>query len=574
MVTASTLVEGKDYRMEFEVAVNKFGVHNHLKSESLLAHNNRYKEFCKFAKKVEEINSNKDATYLAVNNFMSILTEVERNSYLGLNITGHEVSGDFLMAFQEDNTADIELQVASSRDYSKKISDVKDQGGCGSCWTYAATAALEGEIYFTTGETKVSLSEQEYMECSTRRDGCQGGWMEDCYAYSIKNDRIAPTSAYRYTGKDSMQCQASGKANALTETNTRLTRNVEIKGDSQLLKFADKHIVSVAIEVVNSFHGYAGGVYNEKNCNNQANHAVAVVGYGKQGNSKFWKIRNSWGKGWGDKGYILMSRDINNQCLISTYSHIPEVECRGNSCQAPDDGDDSDDGGDDDGGDDTDSDCIDQYDDCPTWARYDFCTVGEYIDFMEAYCEKSCELCGDGDDGDDTDSDCVDQYEECPTWESYDYCTEGEYIDFMENYCEKSCELCGEDEDDGDDDDSNCFDKEDKESCIYWADQGYCTYAEYEDYMKENCAKSCKECGGDDGDDGDDGGDDDDDDETNFCRKKVYLGKCVNETAARETCEKEGLKDIECVVIRVKRCWYASSGTDSGSNYVETLQEC
>ena len=58
------------------------------------------------------------------------------------------------------------------------ISDMKDQGGCGSCWTFAATAALEGETYFKTGAKGVSLSEQEYMECSTRRDGCQGGWME------------------------------------------------------------------------------------------------------------------------------------------------------------------------------------------------------------------------------------------------------------------------------------------------------------------------------------------------------------------------------------------------------------
>ena len=518
--------------MEFVVAVKKFGAHNHLESESPLAHSNRYKAFCNFAKMVEKINSNKDATYLAVNNFMSILTEEERKSYLGLNITGHEVRGDSHMALHADDAGDMELQVASSRDYSKKISDVKDQGGCGSCWTFAATAALEGEIYFTTGETKVSLSEQEYMECSTNRDGCKGGWMKDCYKYSITNDRIAPTSAYRYNGVDSMRCKARGTVNALTQTNTRLIRNIEIKGDSQLLKFADKHIVSVAIEVVNSFHGYAGGVYNEKNCMNRANHAVAVVGYGKQGNSKYWKVRNSWGKAWGDQGYILMSRDINNQCFISTHSHIPEVECRDNSCQAPDDGDDNDgddsDGDDnDDGGDDTDSDCIDQYEDCPFWARYDYCTNIDYSYFMNTFCKKSCTGCGGG----------------------------------------------GDDEDDGDDVD--CFDKE--ESCSYWAEQGYCELLIYKDYMGVNCPESCDKCGDDnDNEEDDDGGDDDEDDEeTNFCTKKVYLGKChKKESNARKECEREGLNTIECVILRDRRCWFASSGKDSGSNYVKMLQQC
>ena len=602
VVTASTLaeLEGKYYRSEFEVAVKKFGAHNHLKSESKLAHKNRYKAFCKFAKKVEKINRNKDTTYLAVNNFMSILTEEERKSYLGLNITGYEVSRDSLtlMALQADDAGDMELQVASSKDNSKKISDVKDQGGCGSCWTFAATAALEGEIYFTTGEAKVSLSEQEYMECSTDRDGCQGGWMEDCYKYSIENDRIAPTSAYRYNEIDSRQCNARGKANALTQTNTRLTGNVNIKGDSQLLKFAEKHVVSVAIEVADSFMVYGGGVYNEEDCMNQVNHAVAVVGYGKQGNSKYWKVRNSWGKVWGDQGYILMSRDINNQCFISTYSHIPEVECRDNNCEAPNDGDDSDDGGDD-----TDSDCVDLYDDCPAWASYDYCTDGEYIDFMKSYCQKSCKLCGDddgdgdnddgdddedddggdndgGDDedgdegGDDTDSDCVDQYDDCPTWASYDFCTDGEYIDFMKSHCQKSCELCGDDDDGGDDDDDGDDDDGDDDDRD---DDDRDDDDDNGDDDDDDADDDDDNDGDDDEGDDDDGDHDDDGDEdnTNFCPKKVYLGKChKKELDAREQCEKAGLSGIECVILKSKKCWFASSGKDSGSNYVEMLQKC
>merc|ERR1712110_416367 len=229
---------------------------------------------------VKAINSNDELTFEAENNLFSVLSEDERNSYLGLNITGH--------TDEEVQMAPILTTVAaSSRDYSRKISALKDQGSCGSCWTFAATAALEGEIYFKTSKTGVSLSEMEYMECSTTRDGCQGGWMKDCYSYSKSKDRIAPTSSYPYTPRDSRRCNAAGKQNALTQTKTRVVGNIDIRGDSQLLKYADKHIVSVAIKVVNSFQIYKSGVYNGGGCQSAANHAVGLVGFGSTGGKNY-----------------------------------------------------------------------------------------------------------------------------------------------------------------------------------------------------------------------------------------------------------------------------------------------
>ena len=339
VATAST----KDYRPAFEDALSKFSVRL-LQSKSPAHSLERYQSFTKFAKAVDEVNANDELTFSAENNFMSILTEEEKKAYMGLNLTGH-INEEY-----SNNPAPVmNMKVAKSRDFSKKIGPIKDQGTCGSCWAFAAAAALEGEMYFTNSKTDVSLSEQEFMDCSTQNDGCKGGWMKDCYTYSTTYGRIAPSSDYSYRGKDSRMCHASGKTNAFHQTNTKITGNIPIRGgDLDLLRYASRHIVSVAISTIGSFHAYKNGIYNDRNCNSAPNHAVAVVGYG----SNYWKVRNSWGVGWGDKGYIKMSRDVKNICLISNHAHIPRVECRDNRCTVPNIDDGGDDGGDEDGDDD------------------------------------------------------------------------------------------------------------------------------------------------------------------------------------------------------------------------------
>jgi len=189
--------------------------------------------------------------------------------------------------------------------------------------------------------------------------------MEDCYTYSRSKDRIAPTSAAPYKGKDSRRCNYGSVANALTQTGVKVTGNINIKGDKSLLQYASKHVVSVAIKVSNKFMVYKSGVLVDSTCNVQPDHAVAVVGYGVEKGRKYWKVRNSWGTGWGDAGYVLMDREKDNMCMISTYSHIPRVECRSGNCKEanPDDGSDDSNDNDDDNDDNDDSDDKDDKDD-------------------------------------------------------------------------------------------------------------------------------------------------------------------------------------------------------------------
>nr|XP_039274254.1 procathepsin L-like [Styela clava] len=204
------------------------------------------------------------------------------------------------------------------------VTPVKDQGRCGSCWAFSTTGSLEGQHFRKTGKL-VSLSEQNLIDCSHKEgnNGCEGGLMDQAFRYIKIQKGIDAEIHYPYEGQDDT-CRYNKKYNAANDTGY-----VDIpSGDEQALKQAVAHVgpVSVAIDASHqSFQLYSSGVYDEPACTDQLDHGVLVVGYGTLDEKDYWIVKNSWNTAWGKEGYILMSRNKDNQCGIASSASYPTV---------------------------------------------------------------------------------------------------------------------------------------------------------------------------------------------------------------------------------------------------------
>uniref|UniRef100_A0A6G1SIP1 Digestive cysteine proteinase 1 n=1 Tax=Aceria tosichella TaxID=561515 RepID=A0A6G1SIP1_9ACAR len=207
-----------------------------------------------------------------------------------------------------------------------RVSRVKDQGDCGACWAFATTGALEG-ILAARGRP-ILLSEQNLVDCSRRygNNGCAGGLMDRALSY-VRDYGIMSAASYPYTAKDE-QCKARRNQIVMRARGSmRLPR-----GNEALLRvvLALTGPLPVAIDAsYRSFHSYKSGVYDERLCKSASknlNHAVLLVGYGTTENGgDYWILKNSWGRSWGEDGYIRMARNKRNLCGVASYAVLPIV---------------------------------------------------------------------------------------------------------------------------------------------------------------------------------------------------------------------------------------------------------
>lgn len=202
------------------------------------------------------------------------------------------------------------------------VSLVKDQGRCGSCWAFSAVGALEGRAQVARGGEVQQFSEQQLVDCDTENDGgCQGGLMD--YAFTYAMDAGACTEeSYGYGGKAGT-CASDSCSLGLQAS--EITGFQDVDEDIDALKEALTHgPVSVAVDAMTSFQFYFGGIVSSDLCGAALDHGVLAVGYGSEKTGLFgkvtnyWKVKNSWGSGWGENGYIRLNADKGGkgQCGI------------------------------------------------------------------------------------------------------------------------------------------------------------------------------------------------------------------------------------------------------------------
>jgi cathepsin L len=294
---------------------------------------------------IEQIVSNWLNNHLLIesHNSQNLPYQLGHNLYSGLNSTefaelmNFKDNGNFLLTrsknTNEFNIVTDSLILPKSVDWvtSGAVTGVKDQGQCGSCWSFSTTGALEGVYEIKNGKL-VSFSEQQLVDCDNGfrlNHGCNGGLMDSAFEWISSNGGLCTESSYPYVSgvtKMAGTCQTSCSKVA----GSKIVKYVDVtpNSDSALMSALYQQPVSVAIEAdPSSFQLYKSGVFTG-NCGTNLDHGVLVVGYGSDNENDYYKIKNSWGTSWGENGYIRIGRGSNynngqGQCGVLMMASYP-----------------------------------------------------------------------------------------------------------------------------------------------------------------------------------------------------------------------------------------------------------
>jgi C1A family cysteine protease len=268
--------------------------------------------FDKIAHHNERFSSGKVTYHMAINEFADLTSQEFLSTRAGLKAS--KAPSKATAHHKHDGSP-----LAQTVDWRQHgaVTPIKNQGQCGSCWAFSACASNEG-IQAIQGHGLISLSPQQLVDCDTTDDGCSGGLMDNAFAYIQQNGGIASWNDYTYEAVQG-QCLASQYTQIAD-----ITGYTDVQEDeTDLASAVVQQPVSIAVDA-SYWQFYSGGIYDPSNpvCGQSLDHGVLAVGYNMNNQPPFWIVKNSWGTGWGENGYIriIMGQD---ECGIANSPSYP-----------------------------------------------------------------------------------------------------------------------------------------------------------------------------------------------------------------------------------------------------------
>jgi len=297
---------GKDlHMMSFKTWMSRFNKH-YTGAEM----EKRFQIFKDNMAKIKILNENAKSkgknTRYSINKFSDLTSEEFTELYKGFKKTTAPISVPI-----KSLPANIELPASFDWRPKGAVTDVKDQGQCGSCWAFSATEGVES-AWFLAGNTLPVLAPQQIVDCDTTDQGCDGGDLPTAFAY-VQQNGMESESDYPYQAQDGTCAYNSGEVVAKISGFQYATQSLN-ETAMQVAMIANGPL-SICVDA-ESWQSYSNGII-ESDCGTDLDHCVQIVGYASDdSNTPYWIIRNSWGTDWGISGYVYVERN-QDECGVA-----------------------------------------------------------------------------------------------------------------------------------------------------------------------------------------------------------------------------------------------------------------